>query len=580
METLGNEACAPIGDCDAAFPPANATMFVNRAYTDDQIDSAHVRTITDAVNRAAAGATIAVAKGTYTESIRVRTPVSIVGKCARDVVVVSPNGTTAGVEAGAKNVGVKGLTLRGHRGGVVTVLGGSATVDSCLVDKSILAGLVASTGALTAVRTRVIDTTEDPTGLGGMGVLVQKGTAIIQDSSIVHNQEAGIGVFFGAGKAHVSRSIIRDTTYSKKTGGAAGVATIDGGSVEITESAIVNVASNAVEITARCSGSVTRSVIRNVKPNARGVHGHGLAVGAKGKGILENSTIADTASSAIIVVDPDTALLAKNSVIVGHGKGNGIIASAGAKADLEGTAIVDVTDVGLLAQDAASAVVAKHSLIKGVGVSLNDERYGYGAGAILGAEIALDDTAILNVSNAGLVGDNSTITSTDIVIRGTRANANGDYGRGVQATGGAAITIDHSIIVDQEESGLVSGDERSGIAVSNTVIAWSGRKSQIGHGVVGLERGRIAIANSLLHDNGGAALAFSGATARVDDVLVTRNSIGIFVSGQDFREVEILPNEEAVGVVLVRNGKFVDNLTRISADRIPLPQIIKIEKKQ
>ncbi|MEO8878680.1 MAG: hypothetical protein ABI461_24030, partial [Polyangiaceae bacterium] len=36
---IGSATCLPIGDCNAAFPPANATLFVNGAFTAGQIDA-------------------------------------------------------------------------------------------------------------------------------------------------------------------------------------------------------------------------------------------------------------------------------------------------------------------------------------------------------------------------------------------------------------------------------------------------------------------------------------------------------------------------------------------------------------
>src|SRR5688572_9034249 len=44
-DALGSKTCVPIGDCSAAFPPANAAVFVDASFTDGQVDATHVKTI-------------------------------------------------------------------------------------------------------------------------------------------------------------------------------------------------------------------------------------------------------------------------------------------------------------------------------------------------------------------------------------------------------------------------------------------------------------------------------------------------------------------------------------------------------
>lgn len=580
-ESLGNTACIPVGDCDAAFPPAGATMFVDAAYTDAQIDATHVRTITEGVNRAARGATVAVAKGTYTESVKVRQPVTIAGRCARDVILTSPSGgTTAGIEAGAKDVVVRGMTLRGHRGGVVTVLEGSATVEACIAERGVLAGLVASTGTLTVKASRVVDTVPDKGGVGGVGILIHKGKAIVVDTSIVRSVGGGVGAVFKEASARIERSIIRDTKADEETGGGAGVATEDGAQVEIIESVIAGARSHGVEITPSCTATITRSVVRDITANLGGDHGHAVIVGGGGQVTIEDSSFRDSVGANVLAVEPKAKLTIKNSVVFGTDKGPGIAASAGGAVDVEDTAIVGVREFGIIAQDANSRASVKRSLVQAVTTPKDDDRAGFGAGSILGGTLEMDDSAIVSVVNVGVLGGGRSIGKlTNVVVRGTKANAAGDFGRAIQATATAQITVDHSILVDQEESGIVSGEEGTAVIVTGTVISGSGKKSKLGHGVVGVQSGRIAIAQSLLRENGGAALAFSGATARISDVLVTKNMVGLFVRNAELREVEALPDAEAIGEVLVHNGTFVDNTTRLAADELPLPELPKLGTK-
>lgn len=580
-ESLGNTSCVPVGDCDAAFPPPGATMFVDASFTDAQIDATHVRTITEGVNRAGRGAIVAVAKGTYSESVKVRQPVTIAGKCARDVVLTSPNaGASAGIEAGAKDVVVRGMTLRGHRGGVVTVSDGSATVEACIAEQGVLGGLVASTGTLTVKSSRVVDTKPDKAGVGGVGILIHRGKALVVDTAIVRSVGAGVAPVFKEGSARIERSIIRDTLADEVTGGGAGVATEDGAKVEIVESVIAGARAHGLEITESCSATVTRSVIRDVTANLSGNHGHAVIVGSGGQATLEDSSFRDSIGANVTAVDAKASIAITDSVVFGTHKGPGIAASAGAAVDIENTAVVSVREFGIVAQDANSRATVKRTFVRDVLPPKDDDRAGYGAGSILGGSIEMDDSAIVSVVNVGVLGGGrSTGKLTNVLVRGTRTNTAGDFGRAIQATASAQLTVDHSILVDQEESGVVSGEDGTSVTITGTVVSGSGKKSKLGHGVVGVEGGRVAIAQSLLRENGGAALAFSGATARISDVLVTKNTVGIFVRNAGLREVDAFPEEEAVGEVLVHHGTFVDNTTRLSADELPLPEIPKLGAK-
>ena len=120
FELLGNAACQPIGDCNAAFPPPDATYFVDATYSAGQINATHFTTIKAALTAAPPSSVIAVEAGTYTESLDPKKPVRFVGRCAEKVILQSDGGMTAGLQAlSTDGVSMKGFTLSGHRGGEV-----------------------------------------------------------------------------------------------------------------------------------------------------------------------------------------------------------------------------------------------------------------------------------------------------------------------------------------------------------------------------------------------------------------------------------------------------------------------------
>ncbi len=175
-ESLGSSTCQPIGDCAAAFPPPNATLFVDASFTAAQLDATHFATISAAMAAAPAGAVVAVDAGTYTESVNVRSAVSIVGRCAEKVILASPGGAVAGVQAlyVSGTVAIQGLTIGGFRGGVVEQQT-TMTVESCLFTQNLDSGVVADGGTLKMSHSRIADTVQ--VGDQGFGVLVDRGAA-------------------------------------------------------------------------------------------------------------------------------------------------------------------------------------------------------------------------------------------------------------------------------------------------------------------------------------------------------------------------------------------------------------------
>ncbi len=585
-EALGATSCTPIGDCNAAFPPGNATLFVDAAFPDTALDAKHFRTLASAVAAAPPGAVIAVERGTYTESVHVRTSnLTIAGRCAEQVVVVSPDGTSPGVEAGASGTSVRGLTLRGHRAAVVSVLHGSADVSDCLVEQSKLAGLVVSTGSMTVERTRVVDTT-DLAGTGGEGLLVQHGTMTVKDSAIVRSMESGAAAVFDDGKIHLERSIVRDTKFgSDGASGGAGVATLGGGTVEVVESAIVNSHASGVEIADVGHGTVTRSVVRGVDPNGRGDHGDALVVGEGGTLSVDGTTAMGAKNFGVMGVGPGTLAMTA-SVVLGEYAGlrtRAIGISAGAKATLDGVAVVKAREVGIVAQDPGTSIVAQHLLVRDVTAAPDDDNFGQGIAATYGASIELHDSAVVQAANAGVVvggsptgGSKPSHAKLDaIVVLDPTQNADMHYGRGVEVTSGAQVELTGSIISGAPEIGILAGQNGSYVSVSGSVIARTGAPGNaFQHGICSLDGSTLDVASSLVEGSGGAALAYAGvAGGRIDGVLVQHNTIGLAVKDGALREVDITPDAATPGEVDVRATQFVDNTNRVSSDDVPMPDV-------
>src|SRR5205823_515143 len=123
----------PIGDCNAPFPPPQATLFVD---PNGPSDATHFQSIEAAVLAAPAGATVAVEAGTYVEALQPLRDVEVVGRCAEKVIVQSPGMNNSGVRIKGLTASVSGLTLRGHYTGAAVSNAGKLTVTNCLFDSN------------------------------------------------------------------------------------------------------------------------------------------------------------------------------------------------------------------------------------------------------------------------------------------------------------------------------------------------------------------------------------------------------------------------------------------------------------
>ncbi len=137
-ETIGSASCQPIGDCAAAFPPADASVFVDPSFGDGQLDATHVRTIEAGIAAAAPNATIAVAAGTYATDVAPAKSVRLVGRCAAQVSITGSTGVSA---SGGADVTVERVTISGGAAGAGS--GAKLTLRDVVVDASRGTGIVA-----------------------------------------------------------------------------------------------------------------------------------------------------------------------------------------------------------------------------------------------------------------------------------------------------------------------------------------------------------------------------------------------------------------------------------------------------
>ena len=94
-----------------------------------------------------------------------------------------------------------------------------------------------------------------------------------------------------------------------------------------------------------------------------------------------------------------------------------------------------------------------------------------GVAAHDGGEIDLQNVVVLDATPLGVhVGDLSTVTGRDVVVRGTRSSSEGRYGTGIQVVDGSAVDLTRCALEDNQNAGLLAGYTATTVSLTDCVI--------------------------------------------------------------------------------------------------------------
>ncbi len=586
IEELGSTTCAPIDDCNAPFPPANATRFVD----DDTItpDATHFKTIGDAIIGAPPGTVIAVEAGLYFEGVEPHLSMSIVGRCASKVLVTAPSPTTmlAGFQANDVSdgpVSVSGMSFTGFRGGIVEQAS-DLTVTDVDIHDSMQSGIVAIGGQLHVVHTRSAGAIAN--GELGYGAFVSDGAnALFERVVLAKNPVSGLAVN-SKSTAKISQSIVRDSTSDASGQGGTGVAIAEGSTGTVDTCAIIANHSSSVEgYDLGTVVNITNSVLRDALANPAGGEGDGIALDTQAIGNIQNTTVTGNAEDALVAIAAGTTAHVSSSVFVGYGDDPqaGIALSNGAHADLTDVAVVGTRDFGLLAEDNGSAFTAVNGTLVGdvTRTKKSDDVAGNGVEISYGAALTMNDSTVFNAMQLGIgiggtdaTGSGGTVTLTKVLVAHTIATEKGTFGRGIQVTNGATLTATGLALLDNQELGLCLG---LGGTASLTQSLARGTGSigptTFGYGIIVLADSSITVESSAVRENL-VGFAFSESCGSIDNTVVAHNGIGIFAEFSTLNDVSAPPADLTPRQVFVSQTRFDDNATRVSSADIPLPDVI------
>ena len=254
MAVPGETSCREVASCGRGawgdIRTDAATQFVDASYTGGTSDGTQLHpwsTIQEAVVAASAGATVAVAAGSYAGTILVASkPVVIWGRCPELVGIVGPEDVGAvAIHDGANGTMLRSIAISGegvgvqvrgtedvvldrvwihgapHGGAIIEEGDGpaSAAIEGSLLEANEGIGVLVIGARVTIERTAIVDTKSEPdNGASGMGVSVQAsspaelpGELTIRDSVIERYAQAGVAAF--SSSALLERVVVRDPLF-------------------------------------------------------------------------------------------------------------------------------------------------------------------------------------------------------------------------------------------------------------------------------------------------------------------------------------------------------------------------------
>jgi len=450
---LGSKDCAPLDDCTKAFPPAGAIVLHDG---DDIIAAA----------RATGGkkATIALDRGTYASFGVSGTNLTLIGRCARDVII---RGTGQGTGVGALNGGtldVESVTITGFDYGAD--LDGAEGRFAHVVFSANGAGLRASHGSTVSISESVLE----GDGRGGTdpirAALAMTGSTIKADAVDVRGVTRAFTAFDGGSLVDVKRSIAV----------ASPTATEDflllammKGAIHVHDSYLATSREALAQAgqAPRFDGAGPAEVlVEGSVVEQKGTEGSDLVlldVTGGGTLTMKGTTVRSQALVAANVSNARSRFIAEDSVVVMDGKGlpkrtvlDALHVLGGASAQLTHSAVVGAQGIGIGVFDESSMLSLDGSLLtRTTPASSSTSTTAFGLLIVKNAIATIRDSSL--TANEGIalsVGFAAKVEVDDALVDDTRM-AGGILGEGVVVMTDGELAMQSSMIRGSAAVGLV-----------------------------------------------------------------------------------------------------------------------------
>lgn len=464
MAVPGETACREVSPCGdgtwGTIPVDATTQFVDGAYAAGGSDGSQSKPWTrvgDAITAAAPGAIVAIAAGSYSETLAVSKRVRLWGRCPRLVEIVGTGSTTAAVTITTSGVEMRALAVRGVGAGVFARNARDVVVDQAWIHEcegpGIITGSQSTSGAATVTGSLIEQT-------GDLGVQAYTGELVLEKTAIRAIRPDPQGLF--------GTAVEVDALANRP-----GKVTVRGCFLEKhRDNAIASYGGELV---------VEATAIRDTAPAGNGDAGHGIALGASSDGkvranlTLKTSTIEASHDSAVVVSGADaiieaTVLRDTKANQADQYQGYGVLAvddeTTGARSTItvRSSLVERTTSAGFVIAGADATL--EGVLVRDVALEPAENSFGRGISFQAGhkgtgATATIRGCKVERVFEAGIFISSSSATIDSLFVRGVQANPAGNLGDGISllaldAPGAEATTatVTQSALLSNARAGV------------------------------------------------------------------------------------------------------------------------------
>jgi hypothetical protein len=558
-------AC-PSGDY-AVDLPASGVLYV-RSGADPGGDGTIARPFAGlraAIAAAAAGTTIALARGTYDEPVVLPAGVRIVGACVEETRIVASLGAPfAGViTTGSPDTSIAQVTISGERPGIWVEGAADLTVEDVLVEGTRAVGIFAADGgrvtgrriAIRDVRLDIVD------GSAGRGVNAEVRGGITLERAVVEGcRDTGI-VGLDRSVLDLTDVAVRDTLLVDGVGdgvsvaggatltgrrvvvennGTLGVyATQTGSTIALEDSVVRDNREDGAQITAGGIGRFTRTRLDENRGSGAVIadadasfeHVSLRENGGRGLSLQERATVAfshvlageNGGTGVLVSSETGTSSLTASDVTIRAPNGAAITVQAGGTATVDRMRVSGSLGTAITIRDEVTATLRDVTVVDAL--AMPDGRFGRCVEIRVGATATLERFAGERCHEVGIFVEQATANLADVTIRGTLPRPDGFGGRGIEIEGGSG-TFARLLLEDQRETSLMTGNgavvHATDVTIRRTLGAENGRG---GHAITANGGSRLTIERALTEDAHEASIAaFEESTElAASDLLVVRS---------------------------------------------------------
>jgi hypothetical protein len=586
----GDATCRPIADCGSAPWGAIAvdasTVYVDASYAGGASDgsAAHpFTTIGAALKVAAAGGVVAVAAGSYAESVAPTVAVKLWGRCPSMTEIAAPGTGAPAITLGAATSssevhamaltgGGAGASVQGANGitfdrvwvhdtaGVGIDSSGSITVGDSVVELTHTVGVRVEGGTASLSRSVVRDVGADPNGGAlGNGIAAVSGATVDVATTVVE-RTLDEAINASAASLSVTGSVVRDTGVEVSTqirgwgvvisssapGGAPSTLKLSGSLVERNRE-------YGVYIGGHVTATVDDTLVTGTLERSDGTRGSGLQAQSVG-GIQASATITrslfeknffngvSSVGSQIIVRN---CVVRDNRAEASTQQGDGIAVSysddQSAKASLEVHGSLVERNEGDAISIQSSTAIVESTLIRDTKPVITTSADGVGIFVARNAadaprsSVQVQASVVRNANGTGIALSGADVTIEGTVVRDTRMVTVGaqSFGDGVVAYPDANYPSTATLAMT---SCLVAGNDSTGVFVqtgtatidkthvTGTAVDASGG---FGDGVATVETGSTTLTGSLVDGCARAGVSTFGSALSIGGSAIVCNGIAL-----------------------------------------------------